>query len=209
MADWEYKCLYKKHNMEGVIELPNDSKLMVADLMETMPDFMLEADTLFIDPPCSQGNLQSFYTKADKVLERKFDDFDTCLLERVKQIKPRHLFLEVFASNYQSSIERYSSIFRNFVVYDSFYYNKRSNKCWILHFSNEPILKIKELENIDEEKVIKYIAFNFEYKCIGDLCMGTGLVAKYAYLAGRKFVGTELNKKRLGIVVDFIQNKKE
>jgi len=208
MSNWEYKGLYKKYNMDGVIEMPNNSKLMVCDLMELMPDFMLEADTLFIDPPCSQGNLQSFYTKADKVLIRKFNDFDECLFSRIKQISPRHLFLEVFASNFQSSIDRYSALYNNLVVYDSFYYNKRSNKCWILHFSNENISKNPEMNNIDEEKVIKYIANNHQYDCIGDLCMGTGLVGKYAFLAGKKFVGTELNKKRLAYLIDYINTFK-
>lgn len=204
MSNWEYKGIYKKYNMDGIIDMPNNSKLMVCDLMEFMPDFMLSADTLFIDPPCSQGNLQSFYTKADKPLTKKFNDFDQCLFSRIEQIYPKHLFLEVFASNYQSSIDRYSTLYDNLVIYDSFYYNKRSNKCWILHFSNNTISKNPAMDNIDEEKVIKYIANNHEYDCIGDLCMGTGLVGKYAYLAGKRFVGTELNKKRLAVLIERI-----
>lgn len=207
MADWEYKGLYKNHNMEGVIELPNNSKLMVNDLMKNLPNFMLEADVLFIDPPCSQGNLRSFYTKADIELKQDFKNFDECLYNRVREINPKHLFLEVFASNYQSSIDYYTTLYSNMIIYDSFYYNKKSNKCWILHFSNEQITKNEAMNNIDEEKIIKYICSNLDYQCIGDLCMGTGLVAKYAYLAGKKFVGTELNKKRLGIIVDYIKNK--
>ena len=32
-------------------------------------------------------------------------------------------------------------------------------------------------------------------------------ISEKAYKAGKKFVGTELNKKRLGIIVDYIKNK--
>jgi hypothetical protein len=39
--------------------------------------------------------------------------------------------------------------------------------------------------------------------------MGMGLVGKYAYLAGKSFVGTELNKKRLAVLVDFIAKREK
>ena len=32
-------------------------------------------------------------------------------------------------------------------------------------------------------------------------------ISEKAYKAGKKFVGTELNKKRLGIIVDYKKNK--
>lgn len=204
MANWEYKGLYKDHNMEGVIELPNNSKLKVCDLTKEMPDFMLEADTLFIDPPCSQGNLKSFYTKNDSVCNLKFSDFYESLFKRVLEIQPKHMFFEVFKSNYNVFLEFLKANFENVVIYDSFYYNKKGNKCWVFHASNEPIALNNTWNNIDEEKFIKKITAEHGYNCIGDLCMGTGLVAKYAYLNNKRFVGAELNKKRLAIVVDFI-----
>lgn len=205
---WEYGGAYKNHNMEGVIKMPNDSKLQVCDLIDQMPEFMKEADTLFIDPPCSQGNLTSFYTKNDSHT-RDYTEFYHKLFQRIDEINPKHLFLEIFQSNYKLFIDYCEERYNNMHIYDSYYYNKKSNKCWIFHCSNEPIQWNEEIQNIDEEKVIKWICFNHKYDCIGDLCMGTGLVAKYAYLASRKFVGTELNKKRLAIVVDFIKKHHE
>lgn len=207
MSDWEYKGYYKKYEMEGVIELPHDSKLKVCDLIQEMPEFMKEADVLFIDPPCSQGNLKSFYTKADLVESSPFEQFYEALFARITEINPRHLYLEIFASNYDLFLSRCQKMFKNNIVYNSYYYNKKSNKCWIFHCSNEEIKQNQALENIDEEKVIKYICQETAYKCIGDLCMGTGLVGKYAFLAGKKFVGTELNKKRLAILLEFINLK--
>ncbi|MFB9121007.1 hypothetical protein ACFFUE_07370 [Bergeyella porcorum] len=209
MSNWEYKGVYKKYNMEGIISLPNDSKLQVCDLIDTMPDFMKEADTLFIDPPCNQGNLTSFYTKNDSEKTRDFTTFYNKLFERIDEIAPKHLFFEIFASNYDLFLSECKKRYQNIIIYESFYYNKKSNKCWIFHCSNEPIHKNEAMNNIDEEKAIKYICENHSYNCIGDLCMGTGLVAKYAYLNGKKFVGTELNKKRLALVVDFINQKEQ
>lgn len=206
MSNWEYKGIYKNYNMEGTICLPNNSKLQVCDLIDTMPDFMREADTLFIDPPCSQGNLTSFYTKNDDITTRSFDIFYRRLFECINEISPKHLFLEIFSSNYNIFLEECNNIYQNIVIYDSFYYNKKSNKCWIFHCSNSPIQKIEDMNNIDEEKVIRYICNYHSYNCIGDLCMGTGLVGKYAFLNRKKFVGIELNKKRLALLVEFIMN---
>ena len=41
---------------------------------------------------------------------------------------------------------------------------------------------------------------------LGDFCMGRGLVGYYSNKAGKHFVGTELNKKRLAILLDMINN---
>ena len=206
--EWNYKYYYKNFDMTGIIDLPNDSKVMVCDLIDNMPDFMKQADVLFVDPPCSQGNITSFYTKSDIMNTRNITLFYDSLFTRVKEIEPKHLFIEVFASNYDTFLERSSALFSNINVYDSYYYKNKKNKCWIFHCSNEQIDLCPEIMNIDEENVIKYICSNFAYECIGDLCMGTGLVGKYAFNNGRKFVGTELNKKRLAILLQHINQNK-
>ena len=48
-----------------------------------------------------------------------------------------------------------------------------------------------------------------EYQCIGDLCMGKGLVGLHAYRNGKRFVGTELNHKRLSVLIEAIVRKEE
>ena len=96
---WDYGGAYRQIEMGGIIELPNDSKLKVCDLTKELPSFMLQADTIFCDPPCSPGNLRSFHTKADRQLEYSFNEFENALFERITEIKPKYLFLEVFKSN--------------------------------------------------------------------------------------------------------------
>lgn len=205
MADWDYGGAWRMHDMEGVIDLPNGSCVQVHDITHGLPEFMRLADTLFIDPPCSTGNLKSFHTKADSELSYSFGDFEDALFARINDIAPRHLFMEVFSSNKAVFIDRIKSLFHNVRIYDSFYYNKKTNKCWIIHASNEPIEEYP-IDGIDETKAIKWIAENHSFSCIGDLCMGRGTVGWYAYLSGKRFVGTELNKKRLGVLVDRIRS---
>lgn len=205
MNKWEYGGIYKKYNMNGVIELPNKSSLKVCDLILELPEFMKEADTIFCDPPCSKGNLTTFYTKADQQNYNSFDIFYKSLFKRIDEIKPKYLFLEVFKSNKNIFINECEKRFTNVVIYESKYYNNVKNKCWIIQSCNNS-LYYPELQNLDEEKIIEWICKNHSYTCIGDLCMGRGLVGKYAYLNNKRFVGTELNKKRLAILVDFIRN---
>lgn len=204
---WEYGEIYKKYNMEGIINLPNNSKVKVCDLILEMPEFMNESDILFIDPPCSQGNLTSFYTKSDKINNHSFFEFYDYLFKRINKINPKILFIEVFNSNKNIFINECKKMYKYIQIYNSKYYNNNKNKCWILQCSNINNVFYKELENLDEEKIIKWICKNIQFECIGDLCMGRGLVGKYAYLNNKKFVGTELNKKRLAILIDFIKNK--
>lgn len=205
MNKWEYGEIYKKYNMDGIIELSNNSKVKVCDLILEMPFFMKEADVLFIDPPCNQGNLTSFYTKADQQNLNEYEKFFKFLFKRIDEINPKLLFLEVFKSNINLFLKECEKRFIYVNYYNSMYYNNKKNKCWVIQASNEK-LYYPELENLDEEKIIKWICENINFDCIGDLCMGKGLVGKYAFLNNKKFVGIELNKKRLALLMDFIKN---
>ena len=67
--------------------------------------------------------------------------------------------------------------------------------------------RYKELEDRDEAEIIAWLCEHHAYDCIGDLCMGRGLVGKHAFLNGKRFVGIELNPKRLAVLVDFINQQ--
>jgi hypothetical protein len=123
-------------------------------------------------------------------------------------IKPNILFLEIGKEFLSIFIERCKLIYRYVTFYNSFYYNKKDNKCYIIHATNDfKNKKYKWLEDVDEEKVIKWICENIDFDCIGDLCMGKGLVGKHAYLNNKSFVGIDINPKRLAVLVDFIKSK--
>jgi hypothetical protein len=207
MNNWEYKGIYQNYNMSGIIKLPNYSKLKVCDLTVEMPNFMKEADTLFIDPPCSEGNLKTFYTKSNKMCNIDFSNFYEYLFRRIDEINPDHLFLEVFKSNKDLFIAECQCRYTTVSVHENFYYKNKSNRCWIIQCNNQDVA-YNQINGIDEEQAIKWICENHLYNCIGDLCMGTGLVGKYAFDNKKQFVGTELNEKRLALLIHYINTGK-
>lgn len=207
MSNWEYGGIYRDLDMTGIIHLPNDSKVMVCDWTKEMPEFMKEADTLFIDPPWNMGNVNTFYYKADKPhLDIDFIAFTGHLFKRIDEIRPLYLFIEMGKEYLSTYLEECKKRYKYVTFYNSTYYHKRQNKCYVVHATDDfRHRRYKELEDMDEEDIITWITANHQYDCIGDLCMGRGLVGQGAYKAGKKFVGTELNKKRLAILVDTIQ----
>lgn len=205
---WEYGEVYKKYDMSGIINIGTGT-VKVHDIFNPLPDYMKNADVIFSDPPCSEGNLKTFYTKADLEKLKFFEDFQKRFFECVDEIKPKTLFLEVFANNKNSFYNECLKRFKQVIVLDSYYYHNKKNKCWVYYCCDEIDPKIVELlNNRDEQKIIELICKNYNFECIGDLCMGRGLVGYYANKYNHKFVGTELNQKRLAVLIDRINNGK-
>lgn len=208
--NWEYGGAYLKHDMEGEIHLPNDSVVEVADWMIRLPDFMRKADTLFIDPPWNVGNLKTFYTKAAMPHPPvSFMGFTEKLFERIDAIAPETLFLEMGKEFLDVYLAACKNRYRRVTFYNSTYFHKPQNKCYVVHATNSSVKRYRELEDMDEEDIIRWICANHSYRCIGDLCMGRGLVGRGAYLNGKSFVGTELNQKRLAVLVEFIKGEEQ
>ncbi|MEW6213481.1 MAG: hypothetical protein AB1631_34620 [Acidobacteriota bacterium] len=205
---WEYGGAYRRLDMKGVIELPNDSRVMVCDWIHSLPEFMKEADTLFIDPPWSKGNINCFYTKADmEAPDYDFLWFSSVLFQRIDEIAPRHIFIEMGTEFLSHYLDECRKRFEFVTSYTATYYNRKDSRCHIIHATNDSARRrYDELEEMNEEQIIEWICKHHPYDCIGDLCMGLGLVGKYAFLNGRKFVGTELNEKRLAVLVDAIRS---
>lgn len=188
--------------MSGEIRI-GTGVVKVNDIFDKMPDFMKDADCLFIDPPCNSSNYKSFYTKAEKSVRGNIELFNQRLFDLIVEINPEHLFIEAFKSNKENIINMLS--INGFIIkeFPSYYYGNKSNKCWILYGSKTENSDIN-IPYIDEEKVIEHICKTLNFRCIGDLCMGKGLVGFYANKYNKKFVGTELNKKRLACLIEHI-----
>lgn len=208
MNKWEYNEVYKKYDMTGNIKI-GTGIVKVHNIFDKLPKFMLQADCLFCDPPCSLGNINTFYTKAER------DDYQSSYLpfvnrffECIDEIKPRKVFIEVFKTNKELFIEKLSQRYKYTFIYSSKYYNNSKNKCWIIQAQDEPIIPF-DIDGKDEEKIIQFICKNIDYNCIADLCMGRGLVGYYSNMYNKKFVGTELNLKRLAVLLERIKENKK
>jgi len=205
MKTFNYGGFYEKYNMEGTIKIGTGT-VKVHDIFDELPDFMLKADVIFSDPPCSKGNLKSFYTKNDSILRDTYEKFNTSLFRVIDKIRPRTVFIEVFKSNKEDIINLINTRYAHMSITDSYYYYKKSNLCWIIQASNSDINF--ELPYLDEQLIIEYICKELKFGCIADPCMGRGLLGFYANKYGKKFVGTELNKKRLAVLIERINKGK-
>lgn len=202
-----YHDIYKKYDMAGKIHI-GTGIVKVHDIFDPIPAFMKQADVIFSDPPCNDINLSTFYNKAE--LEKRTDDFADFrnrLFEVIEEINPKYLFLEVFKSNKEAFLGYCKEHYKNVKICNSWYYSNPDNKCYIIVASNEELPNI-DLDNIDEAKAIRKICKELEFECIADPCMGKGLVGYWANKHGKKFVGTELNYKRLACLIDRINNGK-
>lgn len=208
MTKWKYGDAWEQFPMEkgevwGIPE--SESKVAVHDVFDSLPEFMLTADMLFVDPPWNRGNINSFYTKAGMADSHisDFDIFEQRLFECIQQIAPRICYLEVgfqAVDKWQCELEQvYPCVQR----WDTFYYRKHPNH--ILRGGVVP--QGYNYAGMDEEKVICKSAQIEEYTILGDLCMGRGLVGLAAYDADKSFVGTELNKRRLANLLQRLDKK--
>ncbi len=204
MAKWEYGGAYGRYPIGPAgFTYPDGSQIAVHNIFDTLPEFMLQADLVFVDPPWNLGNLNTFYTKAERNDHlSEFEMFYLRLFECIDQIEPKTLYIEMGKEYLGEFLMLCKERYRWVTFYNSTYYRKRDNLCYIIRASSKR--KKIPLDYLDEEEAIKWICENEDYACIGDLCMGTGLVGWYAYMAGKKFVGTELNHKRLAVLVERI-----
>lgn len=208
MTKWNYGNAYLDYPVpEEGYAFENGSFIKTHDIFNQLPDFMLEADLLFIDPPWNLGNLNTFYTKAaikDRI--KNFDKFYKRLFECIKQISAKTCYIEIGKQYLADFIIETRKIYKYVTFYNSTYYHNKNNICYIIRGSNK--FKKPKLDNIDEEDIIKWLCANEDYNCIGDLCMGRGLVGLNAYKNNKKFVGTEINHKRLSVLVKNIMEYK-
>lgn len=204
---YEYGGKYLLHDMSGILNVKRDGevvgRLKVHDIFNPLPRFMKDADCIFCDPPCSKGNLNTFYNKAEKTERHdSYMPFFNRYMDCLSEVSPDTVFMEVFASNKDDSIERLQSMFRNVHIHDTFYYNRKSNRCWILEATDKS--EATDLPYVDETPMVMEIAKRGGFSTFGDLCMGQGLVGRASWEAGKHFVGTELNLKRLAVLADYL-----
>lgn len=203
MSNWDYGDAYKRHPINtGVAVIEEGSYLKTHDIFNALPDFMLRADLLFIDPPWNKGNLRTFYTKAEKIPPNisDFSDFYKRLFICIGEIKPNVCYLEIGKEFLADFIMEMRKLYRYVTLYNSSYYHNKNNMCYVVRGADKSAKP--KLDYMDEEDIIKWVCENETYDTIGDLCMGRGLVAVNAYKAGKNFVGTELNHKRLSVTLE-------
>lgn len=203
MAKWNYGDAYLRYPIgpDQIAMFDDGSAVKVHNIFDPLPEFMRSADLIFVDPPWNLGNINSFYTKADRTdYVVSFTTFYKRLFECIKKIKPAVCYVEVGKEYLSEFIQEMKKIYRHVTFYNSSYYHKKENMCYVIRGSSKR--KKLLLDYMDEEDIIEWVCKNEEYTCIGDLCIGRGLVGVNAYKNGKQFVGTELNHKRLSVLLE-------
>jgi len=202
MNRWDYGGAYLEYPIqEGEVAVfDNGSKVAVHDISNPLPDFMYEADIIFVDPPWNLGNINSFYTKAGRsdYLE-DFTRFYKRLFVCIGEIRPKVCYVEVGKEHLADFIFEMRKLYKKVTFYNSTYYHNRNKLCYVIRGSEK--YKKLPLDYMDEEDIIAWVCENEDYNVIGDLCIGQGLVAVHAYKNGRRFVGTEINPKRVSVLI--------
>lgn len=204
--DWNYGDAYKRHPIEtGIAVFQDGSKLKCHDIFNPLPEFMLQADLVFVDSPWNKGNLRSFYTKAEtEPPETDYAIFYKRLFSCIKEIGSKTAYCEIGKEYLADFIIEMRKLYKNVTFYNSTYYHSSKNICYIVRGSQKK--KILRLDGMDEEDIIQWVCSNENYECIADLCMGRGLVAVNAAKNKKSFVGTELNPKRLAVALERLHN---
>lgn len=207
---WQYGGAIDRYPIEAgqVWSLPNGSALCVADITEKTPELLRKADLLFIDPPWNIGNLNCFITKADRDDYRKcFNGFLASLFSCIWDIAPQTCYMEMGKQHLADAITMMRRIFPKVTFYNSSYYHKKNNICYIVRGSQKS--RKNQYDFLDEEIIIEQVCKDEEYNVIGDLCMGRGLVGLNAYANGKTFVGCDINPKRLAVLIEKLANQGE
>ncbi len=198
---WRYGDAWERYPIRAGETWRAGTGLVAAhDLRYPLPDFLKTADCLFIDPPWNIGNLKTFYTKAaNPDYPADFLHFADQLFARVREIAPRSCYIEIGNQHVtEFRMRLYDAGYGYIHGWPVTYYGK--HPCWLLKGARTPHTG-RDFEGVDEARCIELIAQEEEYSVIGDLCMGRGLVGYHAYRAGRQFVGSELNPRRLAVLL--------
>lgn len=200
---WNYGDAYLRHPIgeSGTAVFNDGSIVKTHNIFNPLPEFMKQADIVFVDPPWNLGNLNTFYTKAERIdKQNNFEVFYKRLFECIKQISPVTCYVEVGKEYLSEFTQEMKKLYKHVTFYNSTYYHKKENPCYVIRGSNKR--KKLPLDYMDEEDIISWICENEDYDCIGDLCIGRGLVGINANKNGKRFVGTELNHKRLSVLLE-------
>lgn len=209
MTEWNYGDSYKRYPIEdNEVWSVNDGqgKIKVHDLYNPLPEFMMAADMVIVDPPYNLSLVNNFYTKADKRGEhtKSFHEFYQQLFKQIDAINPKKVYIEIGKQNVNRFEEELKKRFKIVERWEITYYKK--NICYFLRASNTEASP-ENYSGMDEwDAIIKALSVE-EYDTVADLCMGRGLVGLGAYEAGKKFVGIELNKKRLAVLIEKLADK--
>lgn len=200
--NWTYGDSWGKYPIEaGQIwrHPPSDSAVCVHDLRQPLPSFLRGAAMIYTDPPWSQGNVNSFITKAGLTsYVESFTDFLDALFLRVAEIGPQVCYLEAGQQHVAEVESRLGRLFASVQRWGITYYRKHA--CCLLRGGASPTGV--HFTGLDDGQTPE-VAIRAERPAnVADICLGRGLTLLAAHQHNVRVLGTELNKRRLAVALD-------
>jgi len=192
---WMYGDSWEKYPIENGIykEEKTGGILKVHDILDGLLPFQKQADMIYSDTPWNTGNINSFYTKADLDYRTDFKEFTQVLFSQINKIFPKVCYLEIGKQNYQVFEEELKRLFPVVQSWDIVYYKKNPMKLLRGGYDHQDF----DFTGIDDEETPTLAIKNEKFDCILDFCVGRGNTAVSAFKAGKRFIGTDLNKRRI------------
>jgi len=199
---WKYGNSWEKYPIE-VGEIWQDkktgSKVSVCDLTDELPNYMMNPDMIYCDPPWNLGNANGFITKAGGANYLKsFKEFYSNLFLYISIARPWVCFVEIGRQNIEIFKMELSNIYPIVQIWPITYY--RHNACFLLRGGISSTCY--DFSGMDDKK-IPFASINVENPIsVADPCTGQGLTTIAAHNLGKRFYGTDLNKRRLAVAID-------
>lgn len=202
MSEWRYGDSWEKYPIqtgETWVE-SGGSKIAVWDLFNGLPDFMLEADLIYCDPPWNTGNIRTFYTKAGLKTSKTHREFTEVLFQHIARIDAPTCYLEIGKQNLRVFRTCMATIYPSVQGWPVTYY--RHNPSFLVRGGQMPTTF--DFTGMDDMDTPLAAMEAERFSVVADLCMGRGLTATVAFGLDKQFVGTELNRRRLACTIEKI-----
>ena len=173
------------------------SKICVSDITKRLPDFMLAADMIYSDTPWSLGNINMFNSKAGREHMAGFAEFYTPLFSHIKRIAPRVCYLEIGKQELGRFRDMLGGLYGVVQQWEIVYYNKYP--CYLLRGGASAI--DFDFIGMDDAETPRAAVRADDPAVVGDFCTGRGLTGLAALGEGKRFVGCEMNKRKLAVFI--------
>jgi len=204
---WRYGDAFEQYPVEEDVPIEVNGHHMMCgsitdlNIRQWLTGFNI--DYAYVDPPWNQGNISSFYTKAGMEDRPEFWNFIDHLISVLKNVR-YDCFIEMGDEHieaFKTSIEQSGGR----VINDWRIYYYKTRPCRLVQATwneSKVLLEDSEIVDQDDEKTPMIVLSKLpEPSVILDACTGLGLTATTAHELGHRFVGVELNPRRLAHAV--------
>ena len=182
---------------EGEVWKYGDSAISVLDITESALDCFGDADMIYADAPWGLRNVNFFYNQVKKKRLNNFSDFYNKLFGVVKNVNAEVCYLEIGNEYLHVYTENMRRLYNAVQKWPIKYYGKRD--CWLVRGGQD--ITPFDFTGFDDSKTPSHAVKIENPQCVLDPCCGKGITGIAALESGARFIGTEINKRKLALFI--------